>query len=89
MPQTQTKVGELEGRIFKLYQIKENELFLDSLLMPSTQVAESEATIPWNGFSTNLEVSNRSDKVGAKPKLIISSTPGVPQREPWSVTWEK
>ncbi len=39
-----------------LYQIKQDELFLDSLLVPFTQVAGSDATIPWNGLSTDPDV---------------------------------
>lgn len=59
LPKALTKGAELEGRIYTLYQIKEDELILDSLLVLFTQVADSDASIPQNGLSTNLEISAR------------------------------
>ncbi|KAK1901178.1 Frizzled-1 [Dissostichus eleginoides] len=71
------KISELEGRISMLYQIRDDEQILDSLVTigpaATTTACELDDTVPW------MDVAARSDhwsQLGAKP------TPS--QREPWT-----
>lgn len=73
---------KFEGRVSTLYQIKEDELFLEWMQVMCTQVAKLNANILYNSLSPNPEISTWWDKLGAKPNLILSSIPWVPQMEP-------
>lgn len=53
----QRLMQKVEGRVSTLYQIKEDELFLEWMQVMCTQVAKLNANIPYNSLSTNPEVS--------------------------------
>ncbi len=76
---------KVEGRVSTLYQIKEDELFLEWMQVMCTPVDKLNANILYNSLSTDPEVSTWWDKLGAKPKLILSSIPRVPRMELWTV----
>ncbi len=61
-----------KGRVSTLYQIKEDELFLEWMQVMCTQVAKLNANIPAiNSLALTQRFSTWWDKLGAKPKLII------------------
>ncbi|KAL7826269.1 hypothetical protein SRHO_G00340070 [Serrasalmus rhombeus] len=65
------RVAELQERIHTLHSIREDEEFLDSVL--ATQTADK--TVPATGKERDVSLHCRWDMLGAKPKLILASTP--------------
>lgn len=72
------KISELEGRISVIYQIREGEKTIDSMVsfcpaptmtVPCAVSASTQPGVPWN-------------ELGAKPKALANSTPLL---EPWTV----
>lgn len=72
------KISELEGRISVIYQIREDEKTIDSMVsfcpaptmtVPCAVSASTQPGVPWN-------------ELGAKPKALANSTPLL---EPWTV----
>ncbi|KAJ8333837.1 hypothetical protein SKAU_G00411560 [Synaphobranchus kaupii] len=92
------KIAELEGRISVLYQIKDDELLLDSLIgagpgtvAPNVTGGEFDTTVPWNRPNSIavcpdaalVQPDNRWTLQEARPKPAASSTPS--RVESWSV----
>ncbi|KAL7841354.1 hypothetical protein SRHO_G00250450 [Serrasalmus rhombeus] len=65
------RVAELQERIHTLHSIREDEEFLDSVL--ATQTADK--TVPATGKERDVSLHCHWDMLGAKPKLILASTP--------------
>ncbi|XP_076839228.1 uncharacterized protein LOC143484417 [Brachyhypopomus gauderio] len=65
------RVAELQERIHTLHSIREEEEYLDSIL--ATQTADK--TVPVTGKERDVSLHCRWDVLGAKPKLILASTP--------------
>ena len=80
------KISELEGKIAVLYQIKDDEQLLDSLVttgpaFTSSTAGEMVLTVPCLNLSAT-QPPNHWFKLGAKPKAPATSTPS--QKEPWT-----
>uniref|UniRef100_UPI0037E7AD0B general transcription factor II-I repeat domain-containing protein 2A-like n=1 Tax=Semicossyphus pulcher TaxID=241346 RepID=UPI0037E7AD0B len=79
------KISELEGRISILFQSKDDEQILDSLVTlgpaATTSTAEELDSTVQCGDIASAHASGYRSQLGAKPKVPVSSTPS--QREPW------
>ncbi|KAG9260322.1 hypothetical protein AMEX_G26567 [Astyanax mexicanus] len=79
------KIAELEGRISVLYQIKDDEDLLDSMLATSQVISAGlDGSLP-RAAAPAAQEEEHWPRLGAKPKAakVCSSTPR--QAEPWSI----
>lgn len=83
-PRLTQKISELEERISILYQIKDDERILDSLIaigptITTTTTGELDSTVSCVDFAA-AQAADHWTQLGANPKALVSSTPS--QKEP-------